>query len=395
MGGAWVYGEPGTLAGFWDQFMAREARTILSPPTTLQVGGNKLATLYELLSNELSLPGLVLGLAGLGLAVRDPRTRRAGMTFLVAGLTAFACDVLIFDDILAPFVTPMTLSLSFGWVFFLNALLTSPKVARVTSVVSLPVALLVGAWLIAQNYGFIYGLTHDATGLDTIKLAEMAPSGSTLMLDWGARYFAVGFAQDVLGDLEGIRRADHESDLKALLVKGPLVTPDYTFYDHPIRWWQDKLEARVFLRAVAPHLVQIDTSPQRTLSNDVSTMPDCDPTLPVTVADKALHVTSDSITLQVDWLACGEPSRDLSVFVHLLDPHGSIVAQADESAPVYGLRPLTSWQTGEIVRDIYSLPYRKDATTVQFGLYEKLSNGAFQNYKTTQMNLLGDSGAGK
>ena len=117
--------------------------------------------------------------------------------------------------------------------------------------------------------------------------------------------------------------------------------------------------------------------------------------LPVTVADKGLHVTSDSIILQVDWLACSEPSRDLSVFVHLLDPNGSVVAQADESAPVYGLRPLTSWQTGEIVRDIYSLPYRKDAATVQFGLYEKLSNGAFQNYKTTQMNLLGDSGAGK
>jgi hypothetical protein len=67
------------------------------------------------------------------------------------------------------------------------------------------------------------------------------------------------------------------------------------------------------------------------------------------------------------------------VFVHLLDAGGNVIAQGDQSAPVYGWRPLTSWEADEVVRDVYPLPRAGGAATVRFGLYEQLESGAFEN----------------
>jgi hypothetical protein len=81
----------------------------------------------------------------------------------------------------------------------------------------------------------------------------------------------------------------------------------------------------------------------------------------------------------VDWFAPETPDHDLSVFVHLLDTEGNVIGQADQSAPVYGWRPLTTWTAGEIVRDIYVLPRLANAERVRYGLYQQLSTGAFDN----------------
>ena len=121
-------------------------------------------------------------------------------------------------------------------------------------------------FLYSENAPFIHSLTDDPTGLETIALAQHTPPGSTLMLAWGPRFFAVGFARDVLAILPGVRLVSHKADYKQLLEYGELVTPEYTFYNQPISWWEDQLGARVYLRAVAPELVQIDTAPE--LMND-------------------------------------------------------------------------------------------------------------------------------
>ena len=92
-----------------------------------------------------------------------------------------------------------------------------------------------------------------------------------------------------------------------------------------------------------------------------------------------LRVDDNTIELHVDWLAIHKPDHDLSVFVHLLDKDGTMIGQADESAPVYGWRPLTTWQAGEVVSDVYALPRLANADSIAYGLYRQLPSGEFQN----------------
>ncbi len=59
-----------------------------------------------------------------------------------------------------------------------------------------------------------------------------------------------------------------------------------------------------------------------------------------------------------------------------------MIGQADEAAPVYGWRPLTSWEAGEVVHDVYVLPRLPNADTISYGLYRQLASGEFQNEYT-------------
>jgi len=191
-------------------------------------------------------------------------------------------------------------------------------------------------------------------------------------MEWGPRYFAVGFAHDVLGEMGDIEVVDHQADFSAVVDESPLVTPEYTFYNRPVGWWEEQLGTRVYLRAVGPYLVQIDT---RIEKGETSPTPGQE----IQVREQGLRCTSDAILLEVAWFAPSKPERDLSVFVHLLDGQGEIMAQADQFAPVYGWRPTTTWEAGEIVRDVYPLPRLLEAQTVRYGLYRQLASGEFQN----------------
>jgi hypothetical protein len=223
-----------------------------------------------------------------------------------------------------------------------------------------------------RNAPFIADLTGDTTGLQTIAMAQHTPPGSTLMLAWGPRYFAIGFAHDVLGLLPGVHLVDHKADYKTLLQQGILVTPAYTFYNQPVSWWEDQIGAPVYLRAVAPQLVQIDTQPELEIVSDPAMSG-------VVEMAHRIECLRGKITLWVSWHAEETPDRDLSVFVHLLGADGSVIAQDDHSAPVYGWRPLTTWLPEEVVRDVYTLPRLPDASAVNYGLYEQRADGSFNN----------------
>jgi hypothetical protein len=190
------------------------------------------------------------------------------------------------------------------------------------------------------------------------------------MISWGTRHFAVGFAHDVLGKLAGITLVDHKADFGAILAHSRLVTPDYTFFSLPVGWWEERLGKEVYLRAAAPHLVEIDDFPEitsRFLPN------------PVNIFRESVVCAPDSIDLNVTWAAPQTPAQDLSVFVHVLDDEGNVIAQGDQFAPVYGLRPLTTWTAYELVRDVYPLPRLPNAKAVRYGLYRQLENGEFRN----------------
>ncbi len=407
-GAAWVYGEPGTLQGLIDQFMGREASRFIGLPGSLDALIANVNLVNSVIITDLTVPGVLVGIVGLITGLTAPRTRRAALVLISSGGAAYLFHALFYSDILSALILAVTLSLAFGWLFLADALLpaVTPAIRAITprnqtAIVAPPlhrmergtgadvsrrststtpyllivltvIAVAYAGYLYSENAPFITSLTEDPTGLQTIELAQHTPPGATLMLAWGPRYFAVGFARDVLGMLPGMRLVTHKANYKTLLQQGPLVTPAYTFYNQPVSWWEDQIGQRVYLHAVAPDLVQITTQPELEVD------PNSDQ---AGVAETAHRVdcTPDSIVLRVAWHAEDHPQRDLSVFVHLLDANGSVIAQDDHSAPVYGWRPLTTWDAEEVVRDVYSLPRRPDAARISYGLYTQHADGSFED----------------
>jgi len=80
------------------------------------------------------------------------------------------------------------------------------------------------------------------------------------------------------------------------------------------------------------------------------------------------------VTLQ--WLATEPLPVDYTVFTHLLNSSGELVAQTD-SQPLSGTRPTSSWQPGEVITDRYALllPFELEAGDYQIevGLYDLAS----------------------
>lgn len=85
-------------------------------------------------------------------------------------------------------------------------------------------------------------------------------------------------------------------------------------------------------------------------------------------------VTADQIVgITLHWYAQSSPVRSYTVFVHLLDKEGQIVAQID-TLPLGGAHPTTAWLEDEFVRDDYRLSLPDDiapgAYRIAVGLYD-------------------------
>lgn len=94
-------------------------------------------------------------------------------------------------------------------------------------------------------------------------------------------------------------------------------------------------------------------------------------------ASSQLSVRPDeAVCIELTWLAVAMPSADYTVFVHLLDGNGQLVAQSDLT-PGNGYAPTSRWTPGEAVVDRHGLilpagvaPGRYD---VMVGLYEAMT----------------------
>jgi len=368
-GAAWVYGSPGTLAGLWDQFTGREAARFIGAPTSLEAFFANINLVNSVLVTDATLPGIIAGVVGLTLGGLRRERRTLALTMTLDGLAALLFHYVFYTDILSALILPVLLSLATGWLLLADALIDMPRR------VSLPVPEVLGVVaaafsivLFSNNHDFIQSLTTDPTGQETIALAQKTPPGSALMLAWGPRHFAVGLARDVLGELPDVELVDHKADFNDLVASKPLVTPAFTFYAQPVSWWEAQLGGPVYLRAVAPDLIEIAMAPEIDAID-----------APLEAQTSQIVCDVDSILLKVAWYTPTVPERDLSVFVHLLDADGAIIAQADQAAPVYGWRPLTTWQAGEIVRDMYALPNPDNEASIRFGLYAQRTDGSFEN----------------
>jgi hypothetical protein len=73
--------------------------------------------------------------------------------------------------------------------------------------------------------------------------------------------------------------------------------------------------------------------------------------------------------VDLTWRADAQPSKDYTVFVHLLDAGGGIVAQND-SLPQAGAFPTTLWRAGDVIGDVHHLAGDLSAgVRLEIGLY--------------------------
>ncbi|MBE2183213.1 MAG: DUF2723 domain-containing protein [Anaerolineae bacterium] len=378
-GSAWAYGEPDTLSGLLDQFLGREAERFIGAPETLAALGTNIARVTGAVIEDMTPFGVIAGVIGLIVGVWRNHTRHAAIAFALLVISAYIFHCLLYSDLLVALLLMISLPLAFGWLFAALAILylverNAPEHGKLlATIVIAALATLYSVAQIGLNREFIAELTGDHTGLDTIALFETAPENATVMIAWGPRYFAAGFAHDVESMRPDLTLADHKADYRAILEQGELVTPDYTFYNQPLTWWEDRIGAPVYLSSPAPGWVQIADQPEIAVVTNGEAAG--------ISAQAEVQCMPTGLTLSVLWAAETTLTQDLSVFVHVLDADGNLIGQGDQSAPVYGLRPLTTWQAGEQIRDTYmvQLPVNTLAARVRYGLYNQNPDGSFTN----------------
>lgn len=86
------------------------------------------------------------------------------------------------------------------------------------------------------------------------------------------------------------------------------------------------------------------------------------------VLQPAQPVAGSQLQLQLDWHALKTPAQDLGVFVHVVAPDGTIIAQHD-AVPANWTRPTMGWLPGEYVGDPHVLQLPPNAS----GSYQVLA----------------------
>jgi hypothetical protein len=76
-----------------------------------------------------------------------------------------------------------------------------------------------------------------------------------------------------------------------------------------------------------------------------------------------------ALKVDLTWAATAQPSKDYTVFLHLLDDSGKVVAQAD-SQPRGAEFPTSLWQAGDRIADSYSLQAPPGRYTLEVGMYD-------------------------
>jgi hypothetical protein len=84
--------------------------------------------------------------------------------------------------------------------------------------------------------------------------------------------------------------------------------------------------------------------------------------------------TGGNLPLELTWRASLPVVRNLTVFVHLVDPDGKLRAQ-DDSVPANGRAPLPQWRPGRLVRDRHGLFVPAGAPSGQYWLEVGLYDG--------------------
>jgi hypothetical protein len=76
------------------------------------------------------------------------------------------------------------------------------------------------------------------------------------------------------------------------------------------------------------------------------------------------------VHLTMHWQVENKVETDVTVFAHLLNARGAVIAQAD-GYPLLGMQPFWVWTPGEVVRDVRHFgPISSEEYTIRLGLWE-------------------------
>ncbi len=96
----------------------------------------------------------------------------------------------------------------------------------------------------------------------------------------------------------------------------------------------------------------------------------------IALTEATLHEDTNRVILETTWQARAPVQRDYTLFVHLLDADGQLVAQRDQP-PHGGQLPTSVWQAGELIHEtlVVDVPEDKAAqwATAVIGLYDAAS----------------------
>jgi hypothetical protein len=213
---------------------------------------------------------------------------------------------------------------------------------------------------------------------------------------WGNDYWQLAYAQAYEGRFPHLRLVDHDTDFAAVLAEGHhLLTLSRTFYERRPAWWTQLL-GPVYLSSVSAEVVEIATEATVAAVAPDSSLVAFDNGIGVRQAEVA-RVDRNTLVVTVAWQALQAPAADYSVAVHLVSREPvtgpqDIIAQADQSHPVYGWYPTSRWRAGEVVRDHYrlALPPDGEPVAVRIGLYRVAADGQFENSGWLSLPLRND-----
>lgn len=379
-GGLYVYGNPVTFAGFWDEFSAREAGHLFRLPASGSEWGDDIQDTFEILFSQMTFAGAAACVAALVILV--PR-RRLARTAALCGV-GFLIFLFALHRVVMPtaVMVPVVMILMFLIALAFNDMLTAYKEAKVWAVL-LPTLSIAGVFgLIAFNFGAIRAITYDRAGLETVALAQTVPRDGVFMYPWSTRFNAVAFSKYVTRENADLPIVDHRGDFPKIAINTPIYTFQDSFYRFPLSWWDAQL-GRAYLSSPVDQVVSIQSAPQTQLFEPLKVLAGT-----IGVSSYSLRCDTERAYLEVVWTALKPPDRPLSVFVHLLEtPDGAPLTTGDSTAPLYSWYPVTRWTVNERVVDHYRLTLRKEATLIRFGLYEQPEPGKFVNYPAMTLSL--------
>lgn len=369
-GADWVFGSPGTWDGFWTLFFDNRASRVVELDADW---GVRLRTARDILSADLWLPLLIVGLAGLWLVPGKTAAERLRLALALTSVWAFnlLLTLLIWEDRVSDgqlaAKLPVLLVAGVGLALLIDWLWRRRPVVGGVAAAALVGLLIYWAWTARPA---VLAITRDNSRqaiVDTVDRVRPDVDGRpiTVQTPWGTDYWALTYEQAYGGRLAGLNLVDHNARPQDILARGDrLVVPDQTLHVFPLEYYEERL-GPLYLGSAAPGVIELGDVPlydEATLAGD----PAIDPTdfdlengarIRGTTAE---WVSDDEILLTIYWQADRAIDADYSTAVHLLahDPPtgpADILSQADHAHPVDGWYPTTRWRPGEIVRDAYLL----------------------------------------
>jgi hypothetical protein len=388
-GAIWVYGQPETWHGLWQQFTGSEVTGgLLRLPDNYEAWIQTIHFLYNHSTQQFPWFFLLAGLIGLLWLARDDW--QVGLALLF-GATVLPFFVLLFPKaVWVPAVLmPSLLCMATGAARLLHNLAQGRPVWRFLGWAG---CLLLSISLLVGNLPFVNELTRDPAGRAMIdRLLPLSSTTSlsgeqlTVALPWGTGFFAAAYGLHVTHELSDLVLVDHRADFASIMdTKGVVLTPGLYLYYWPPSWWEAAIE-ETYYSAVTPEIIAIQqVAPP---GDDVALNINFDLGNGIRIRTATISdAGAGRAVITIYWEAMQPIKRDYRVAVHWLTqfpPQGpaDIVAQADSVHPVQGWYPTTRWTVGEVVRDEYELMGTTitPPTTIAITMYHIDESGQFIN----------------